>query len=59
MDYNRYLTVKETQNYLKIGANKMNLLLKEEGFPCVRLGKRILVIKEKLDAWMDKQAARP
>jgi len=53
MDTTKYLTVKETQQYLKIGANKMNLLLREDGFPCVRLGKRVLVIREKLDAWMN------
>lgn len=53
MDTTKYLTVKETQKYLKIGANKMNLLLRENGFPFVRLGKRVLVIREKLDEWMN------
>ena len=47
-----YLTVKETQDYLKIGSTKMSLLLKEEGFPCVRLGRRVLIIKDALDRWM-------
>jgi len=47
-----YLTVKEAQKYLKIGSTKMSFLLKEEGFPCVRLGRRVLIIKDALDRWM-------
>ena len=47
-----YLTVKETKEYLKIGSTKMSFLLKEEGFPCVRLGRRVLIIKDALDRWM-------
>lgn len=47
-----YLTVKEAQQYLKIGSTKMSLLLREEGFPCVRLGRRVLIIKDALDRWM-------
>ena len=47
-----YLTVKEAQQYLKIGSTKMSLLLKEEGFPCVHLGRRVLIIKDALDRWM-------
>ena len=57
MDTTKYLTVKEAQKYLKIGANKMSLLLRADGFPCVRLGKRILIIREKLDEWMNSQVA--
>ena len=53
---NGYLTVKETREYLKIGSTKMSRLLKEEGFPCVRLGRRVLVIKDALDKWMLNRA---
>lgn len=47
-----YLTIKETQKYLKIGTTKMSLLLKEDGFPFVRLGRRVLIIKDALDRWI-------
>jgi excisionase family DNA binding protein len=51
-----YLTVKETKDYLKIGSTKMSLLLKEDNFPCVRLGRRVLIIKDALDQWMLKRS---
>ena len=47
-----YLTIKEAQKYLKIGTTKMSLLLKEDGFPYVRLGRRVLIIKDALDRWI-------
>ena len=53
---NRYLTVKETREYLKIGSTKLSHLLKEDGFPCVRLGRRVLIIKDALDEWMHKHS---
>jgi excisionase family DNA binding protein len=50
-----YLTVKEVQKHLRIGATKMNQLLKEEGFPIVRLGRKILIPNDKLEQWINKR----
>ncbi len=54
----RYLNVEEAVEYLKISRAKFFQLLKEKSFPKVRLGKRILIAKDKLDDWMDEQARK-
>jgi len=54
----RYLIVNEAVNYLRISRAKFFQLLKEPGFPQIRLGKRILIPKDKLDEWMDEQAKK-
>ena len=49
----RYLTAAEGQKYLKISRATFSKLLHDPTFPQTRIGKRILIAKDKLDAWMD------
>ena len=55
----RYLSVEEMAKYLKVGRNTAYKLCKEPGFPSSRIGKKILIDKNKLDnVWMkNKQRA--
>ena len=49
------LTVKQAREYMGIGRKKMYELVNTEGFPCFRIGKKFLVIREELDKWMIEQ----
>ena len=39
-----------------ISSAKMYQLVKTEGFPTIRVGKRLLVSSKGLDSWLEKQA---
>ena len=53
------MTVKEAQAYLKIGTTKMHNLIKDPSFPCVRLGRRVIVLPiAEIDRWLNEQAKR-
>ena len=39
-----------------IGMNKLYALVKEPGFPAIRIGKRYYVIADKVNEWMEKRA---
>ena len=58
MDRNGCYTLKEAKAYLKIGTNKMSNLLKDPSFPCVRLGRRVIVPVVELERWLSEQARR-
>ena len=45
----------ELAQYLSIGRNKAFDLMHTDGFPIVRLGRRIFANKEHVDQWIDKQ----
>ncbi len=48
------LTITELAVYLGIGKNKAYQLAKSKGFPAIKLGKKILVNKEKLQQWLNE-----
>ena len=50
------MTVKEAQEYLKIGSTKMHSLLRSPSFPCVRLGRRVIIPVLELERWLSEQA---
>lgn len=49
----KYLTVKDVADMLQITEKKSKALFKVEGFPCVRIGVKLLVREEKLNEWLD------
>lgn len=46
------LSVSELADYLKIGKSKAFELVKKNGFPRLRLGRRILIPIEELEEWI-------
>ena len=50
------LTVGEVQEMLGIGRNQAYALVKQEGFPSVRVGRRILVPRGAFADWMREHA---
>lgn len=49
----RYLSVEEMAQYLKVGRNTAYKLCKQPDFPTAKIGKKILIDKKKLDeVWM-------
>lgn len=49
---NEYISVVEASKILGIGKNAMYALVRQPGFPCVKIGKKIIVRRSGLDEWM-------
>lgn len=49
------LTVIETAAYIGVSKDSIYALVRENGIPYVRVGKRILFRKETIDNWMQLQ----
>lgn len=50
------LTVKDLENYLKIGTTVAYKLIHEDGFPAIRISpRRVLIPKTALDEWCKKR----
>ena len=52
------MSVQEAAAYLGISQSKMYQIVRIKGFPCMRLGRRILVNHRMLDAWIDEMTAK-
>ena len=52
------LTVPQMAKELNISRNTAYELTKKPGFPCFRVGKRVLVNREMLQVWLDEQCSR-
>lgn len=56
---NAYLTVKEMAKYLRIGISNAYRLVKEPGFPSVRiLNDRYIIPKDRLDQWIEERVGK-
>lgn len=53
----RYLSPNDLTSLLGIGRNLAYELFHREGFPSIRLNRRLLVSTEALDTWLQEQAA--
>ena len=49
------LNVKQLASYLGIGMNTAYQIVKMQGFPALKLGKRIIIPVDALEAWIKKQ----
>lgn len=52
---NRFITVNELQEMLKIGRVTVYELVNAPGFPSMRIGRKILVDKERVEEWISEQ----
>jgi len=48
------ISVREFSQLYGLGLNKAYQIVNIEGFPCLRVGKKILVIVNKLDSWIEQ-----
>ena len=56
---NANLTVKEMAKYLRIGISNAYRLIKEPGFPSVRvLNDRDIIPKDRLDQWIEERVGK-
>ena len=49
------LNAQQVADVLGVARNSAYTLMHSEGFPTIHIGKRLLVPKDKLLRWMDKQ----
>ena len=49
------MTVKELMAFLGIGRVTAYKLVNENGFPSIRIGRKVLIDREGLQAWIKKQ----
>lgn len=52
---NRFITVNELQKMLNIGRATAYELVNAPGFPSIRIGKKLLVDKERVEEWISEQ----
>ncbi|MBQ6360953.1 MAG: helix-turn-helix domain-containing protein [Lachnospiraceae bacterium] len=50
-----YYTVEQMQQYLHLGRTQAYSLCHEPGFPTIRVGRRILINRERLEEWLLEQ----
>ncbi|CAM4389923.1 hypothetical protein BAMA_15580 [Bacillus manliponensis] len=50
------LTLEEAMEILGVGKNRMYEIVKTDGFPAFREGKRWMILTSKFYEWMEKQA---
>ena len=51
-------TVNDIQSIFGIGRTKAYMLMSSDGFPSIRLNKKLLVEKGKLAKWIDKNSGK-
>lgn len=52
------MSVKEFCGEYGVGINKGYELINSKDFPMVRLGRRIIIIRSKVDEWMETQIGK-
>ena len=53
-----YLNADTVAKLLGISISSAYELMNEEGFPSVRIGKRLIVLKENLQAWVESHLGK-
>lgn len=57
-ELNDILSVKELGQFLRIHANGAYELVRSQGFPSIRVGKKFLIPKAALLKWLEQQATK-
>lgn len=52
------LSVPEAAKLIGVSASKMYEIVRIQGFPAIRVGKRVLVNAKKLEAWLDEMTEK-
>ncbi len=55
---NKVMTVKEFCAEYGIGINKGYEIINNEGFPMLRVGRKIIIIRSKVDQWFENQIGK-
>jgi excisionase family DNA binding protein len=50
--------VEDIQRLLGIGRNSAYGLIKQDGFPCIRVGSRVIIPSDLFHAWVSEQAGK-
>ena len=53
MQNKKLITVKEFVSEYGIGTNKAYEIVNSKGFPIIRLGKKILIVRDRIDEWLE------
>ena len=53
MENKKLITVKEFIEEYGLGTNKAYEIVNSKGFPVIRLGKKILIIRDRIDEWLN------
>ena len=53
MQNKKLITVKEFVSEYGIGTNKAYEIVNSKGFPIIRLGKKILIVRDRVDEWLE------
>lgn len=52
------LSVPEAAALIGVSTSKMYEIVRSEGFPAIRVGKRVLVNSKRLEAWLDNMTEK-
>ena len=52
--YNKFLTVKDIQNILKISQDMAYKIVNTDGFPSIKIGRTIRIPEEEFEKWVKK-----
>lgn len=52
-EYSKVMTVKEFSKHYGINIKKCYEIVHAKGFPMVKFGKRIVIIRSKVDEWFE------
>ena len=58
MTNNDLLTVKEVLKYLRISRTSLYRLIKEQDFPCIKLGGKLLFRKHEIDKYLETKKVK-
>lgn len=57
-EQNKSMSVREFCREYGIGHNKAYEIVHADGFPMVKLGRKILIIRSKVDEWLEGQIGK-
>jgi len=49
----KILTVKETADVLKVKPQRVYRMMRDDGLPCIRLGRQVRVDEDSLKKWLN------
>lgn len=55
---NKSMSVREFCREYGIGYNKAYQIVNAEGFPMIKCGRKILIIRSKVDEWLENQIGK-
>lgn len=53
MEVKKLITIKEFANEYNLGLNKAYEIAHSEGFPTIKIGRKILIVRNKVEEWIN------